>query len=163
GDQVKRLHSHVVLLTLHLRTQSQEYRDTLARLLQGSLIRSQDDVSRDLVEKVHPSDLVDIVEQGDAQRLASLLGHDMGQMARLGSYLLDHPSLHEVECAVFDDWLEITMFVDGVAKPINQLSKGQMATALLPLILREADCPLLFDQPEDDLDNRFIFETLVKM
>lgn len=42
------------------------------------------------------------------------------------------------------------------------LSKGQKATALLPLILREADYPLVMDQPEDDLDNRFIFGTLVE-
>ena len=35
------------------------------------------------------------------------------------------------------------------------------ATALLPLILRHAEFPLVFDQPEDDLDNRFIFNELV--
>ena len=38
-----------------------------------------------------------------------------------------------------------------------------MATALLPLILRSADYPLIFDQPEDDLDNRFIYKTLVEI
>jgi energy-coupling factor transporter ATP-binding protein EcfA2 len=53
------------------------------------------------------------------------------------------------------------MFDHDVPKPINQLSKGQVATALLPLILRPAPYPLIFDQPEDDLDNSFIFETLV--
>jgi hypothetical protein len=162
-DQVNVAHSQVVLLSLHQGTQSEQYRLTVAQILQGSRIRSQDEVARDLADKVRPADLVDIVEHGDAQRLAAILDRDLGQMARLVAYLLDHPTLHEVECATFDDWLEITMFVDGVAKPINQLSKGQMATALLPLILREADYPLVFDQPEDDLDNRFVFETLVKM
>jgi ABC-type transport system involved in cytochrome bd biosynthesis fused ATPase/permease subunit len=37
-----------------------------------------------------------------------------------------------------------------------------MATALLPLILRPAPYPLIFDQPEDDLDNSFIYQTLVR-
>jgi hypothetical protein len=37
-----------------------------------------------------------------------------------------------------------------------------MATALLPLILRPAPYPLIFDQPEDDLDNSFIYKTLVR-
>jgi ABC-type sulfate/molybdate transport systems ATPase subunit len=42
------------------------------------------------------------------------------------------------------------------------MSKGQKATAILPLLLRPAPYPLILDQPEDDLDNRFIFETLVE-
>jgi DNA repair ATPase RecN len=33
---------------------------------------------------------------------------------------------------------------------------------LLPLILRASSCPLIIDQPEDDLDNSFIFRVLVK-
>jgi len=54
------------------------------------------------------------------------------------------------------------MVVDGVAKPIETLSKGQKATALLPLVLRSSPYPLLMDQPEDDLDNSFVFEYLVR-
>ncbi len=42
------------------------------------------------------------------------------------------------------------------------LLEGQRATALLPLILRSSSCPLIVDQPEDDLDNSFIFQVLVK-
>jgi ABC-type transport system involved in cytochrome bd biosynthesis fused ATPase/permease subunit len=37
-----------------------------------------------------------------------------------------------------------------------------MATALLPLILREAEYPLIVDQPEDDLDNAFVSEKLIE-
>ena len=54
------------------------------------------------------------------------------------------------------------MYDRETPKQINQLSKGQMATALLPLILRPAPYPLVFDQPEDDLDNSFIYRTLVE-
>jgi energy-coupling factor transporter ATP-binding protein EcfA2 len=53
------------------------------------------------------------------------------------------------------------MNVGGEVRPVEQLSRGQMATALLPLILRHAEFPLVFDQPEDDLDNRYIFDELV--
>jgi ABC-type cobalamin/Fe3+-siderophores transport system ATPase subunit len=82
-------------------------------------------------------------------------------MAKLVAFLMDSPALYDLESVGFEDQLEITMFVDGVAKPVQQLSKGQMATALLPLVLRDAEDPLIFDQPEDDLDNRYIFQTLV--
>lgn len=44
---------------------------------------------------------------------------------------------------------------------LNQLSTGQKATAVLLLLLLESDAPLVVDQPEDDLDNRFITEGVV--
>ncbi len=46
-------------------------------------------------------------------------------------------------------------------KELNQLSTGQKATAVLLLLLLESDAPLVVDQPEDDLDNRFIAESVV--
>ena len=44
---------------------------------------------------------------------------------------------------------------------LEQLSTGQKATAVLLLLLLESDAPLVVDQPEDDLDNRFITEGVV--
>jgi hypothetical protein len=44
---------------------------------------------------------------------------------------------------------------------LEDLSTGQKATAILLLLLLESDAPLVVDQPEDDLDNRFIFEGVV--
>lgn len=46
-------------------------------------------------------------------------------------------------------------------KSIGQLSKGQKATALLLLLLSGSNAPLVIDQPEDDLDNRFVFDGIV--
>ena len=45
--------------------------------------------------------------------------------------------------------------------PIEQLSKGQQAIAVLLLLLLDSDAPLIVDQPEDDLDNRFISSRVV--
>lgn len=50
----------------------------------------------------------------------------------------------------------------GVMKPITQLSRGQRATALLLLLLSFSADPLVIDQPEDDLDNRFIYNGVVR-
>ena len=54
---------------------------------------------------------------------------------------------------------------DGIEQPVwqtlGQLSTGQKATAVLLLLLLESDAPLVIDQPEDDLDNRFITEGVV--
>ena len=48
-----------------------------------------------------------------------------------------------------------------VWKELNELSTGQKATAVLLLLLLESDAPLIIDQQEDDLDNRFITEEIV--
>jgi len=44
---------------------------------------------------------------------------------------------------------------------LEDLSTGQKATAVLLLLLLESDAPLVVDQPEDDLDNRFITDGIV--
>ncbi len=44
---------------------------------------------------------------------------------------------------------------------LESLSSGQKATAVLLLLLLESEAPLVVDQPEDDLDNRFITEGIV--
>src|SRR5260221_1452920 len=46
-------------------------------------------------------------------------------------------------------------------KPLAQLSVGQKSTAILLLLLLNDDHPFVVDQPEDDLDNRFIYEDIV--
>ena len=46
-------------------------------------------------------------------------------------------------------------------RPLDNLSTGQKATAVLLLLLLESEAPLIIDQPEDDLDNRFITDGVV--
>lgn len=50
---------------------------------------------------------------------------------------------------------------DAYWQELSQLSTGQKATAVLLLLLLESDAPLVVDQPEDDLDNRFITDSVV--
>lgn len=47
-------------------------------------------------------------------------------------------------------------------RSLDDLSKGQRATALLLLLLGASSAPLIIDQPEDDLDNRFVYEGIVQ-
>ena len=48
-----------------------------------------------------------------------------------------------------------------VWQDLDKLSTGQKSTAVLLLLLLESEAPLIVDQPEDDLDNRFITEGIV--
>lgn len=60
--------------------------------------------------------------------------------------------------------IELNTAPDGEAptwQTLEALSTGQKATAVLLLLLLESEAPLVVDQPEDDLDNRFITEGVV--
>ncbi len=60
--------------------------------------------------------------------------------------------------------IELNIAAEGsppVWQALENLSTGQKATAVLLLVLLESDAPLVVDQPEDDLDNRFITESIV--
>jgi len=46
--------------------------------------------------------------------------------------------------------------------PLESLSTGQKCTAILNLLLLSKDDPLIIDQPEDNLDNAFIADRIVK-
>jgi hypothetical protein len=162
AEAINREFGDVVLLAVRRAAHSKLFVNRLFELLAGSRIRTQGNIAEELATNLNPSDLLQVIEDGDAQRLATLLGRDLGQVTRVITYLRDHPDLYDLEGELFDDSLEITMFDRGLPKPVEQLSEGQRATALLPLILRTSSCPLIVDQPEDDLDNSFIFQVLVK-
>ena len=60
--------------------------------------------------------------------------------------------------------IELNTAPDGqspIWQTLEELSTGQKATAVLLLLLLESEAPLVVDQPEDDLDNRFITESVV--
>ena len=51
---------------------------------------------------------------------------------------------------------------DDAYKPMQELSVGSKCTAILSVALVEGCHPLIVDQPEDALDNPFVFDQIVK-
>ena len=62
------------------------------------------------------------------------------------------------------DWFEVRYDIRYQGDSLSEMSEGKASFVLLRLILdfENADCPILIDQPEDDLDNRAIYTDLVK-
>lgn len=50
----------------------------------------------------------------------------------------------------------------SVFKPLSTASAGQKTAAILTFLLSFGSEPLLLDQPEDDLDNRLVYDLVVK-
>lgn len=61
----------------------------------------------------------------------------------------------------FDNYFSLSteIFFKGIS--LDKLSMGQKGTVLLKLFLAEGDYPLIVDQPEENLDNKFIYDELV--
>lgn len=65
---------------------------------------------------------------------------------------------------LFSDWFYVHYIVKSGNDTINNMSPGKKALVLLELIVNmdSSNCPLLIDQPEDDLDNRSVYNELVQ-
>ena len=64
---------------------------------------------------------------------------------------------------ILTDWYNIDYSVKMDNDSIQEMSPGKKALVLLRLLISLADskCPILIDQPEDDLDNRSILDELI--
>ncbi len=71
--------------------------------------------------------------------------------------------IDEIELLLPEDEIDIKYKPTGstIFKPLSTASAGQKTTAILTFILSQGDIPLLLDQPEDDLDNRLVYELIV--
>lgn len=65
---------------------------------------------------------------------------------------------------LYNDWFNIDYSVNMGRDSIKSMSPGKKALVLLRLLLdlAQSDFPILIDQPEDDLDNRSIYNDIVK-
>ncbi len=77
------------------------------------------------------------------------------------SQLLDRCKFVDLLEVIDDDDVEISLEVGNRGfVPIQNLSAGQRCVAVFPLLLRNSRGPLVIDQPEDNLDNRYIADTI---
>ena len=110
-----------------------------------------------------PGALVQACRQG-ADSLAAEFGISGAQADRLAQ--ASDATLMQIEELDLPSTTEIELNTAPPDEPeswqaLGRLSTGQKATAVLLLLLLESEAPLIVDQPEDDLDNRFITEGVV--
>jgi len=70
-------------------------------------------------------------------------------------------SLHLYEW-LFKDYYFLNTNIYFNKVPLNKLSLGQKCTVLIKVYLAQGRNPLLIDQPDDNLDNKFIMDELIK-
>lgn len=140
------------------------YRQLLLEGLKGARVRNHDDILTALL-RIRPEELAELIDENaltdfEAQ---TVLGEERSRKV-LDAFRtnLDPFSLEVVNV---EDRIGIELNVGTDQEPnfkdASELSRGQKCTALLPLLLARRDTPLIIDQPEDNLDNHFIYETVV--
>jgi len=114
-----------------------------------------------------PRELAEELARGQAgtingPNILACLGLSPTAMSTVVNHL-DRQALLELQTFELADQPHIELVVDGKPRNIFDLSIGQKCTAILTLLLVESDIPLIVDQPEDSLDNKFIYEEVVKL
>lgn len=61
---------------------------------------------------------------------------------------------------IFGNYFSLNTEIEFKGISIDKLSMGQKGTVLLKLFLAEGDYPIILDQPEENLDNKFIYNEL---
>ncbi len=138
-----------------------DYRAKIAETFRANQIRSPA-VAAKLAQSLSPADLVEAVRKPDFELLRDRLGLTKEQSERVVSALNNPDFLLELEGFELLDLPSIELLHGDQYKPSSSLSTGQKCTSILPILLLESASPLLIDQPEDNLDNSFIYDTIVE-
>jgi energy-coupling factor transporter ATP-binding protein EcfA2 len=76
---------------------------------------------------------------------------------------LNDAQVDEIELLLPEDEIEVQYrpTLTAAFKSLSTASAGQKTTSILTFILSYGRLPLILDQPEDDLDNRLVYELIV--
>jgi hypothetical protein len=148
-----------------------EFADSVLQLAKGSGLRKPELSA--VVNSMTPIELTRYIAARNAKALAVqagvptdkseiLIGHVWA--SSLGEGELEQPSsIYRLLFTELRDQVKVELKVrDDAYKPMEELSMGSKCTAILSVALVEGNRPLIVDQPEDALDNPFVFEQIVK-
>jgi hypothetical protein len=137
------------------------YRQLVEDALEGARVNRRV-VAQKIVDAVSPGELSAIVAARSRDALIDQAGLNTNQADWVFTALAKDSVLFDLETIELIDrpWIEL---LDGEQyKDSLSLSTGQKCTAILPILMLDSANPLLIDQPEDNLDNSFIYETIVR-
>ncbi len=142
-----------------------KYIDNINSLINNRLLSEKDvrlQLTNNILEKTKK--IIDIINVDDEQYEAKsyeLFEILEDKRQELILKLKKHVTHSEFCNNLFTPPVEIKIKINLEKIPLESLSMGQKAIVLLKIILAYDDKPLIIDQPEEDLDNRYIYEQLV--
>lgn len=107
------------------------------------------------------SELELIVAGEKPDNLESEVTQYLHNVEELRENLLDSRDPIEFDMIVYDECLQLTEEIYYQDTHMDQLSRGQKGTVLLRVYLAKGENPLIIDSPEENLDNRYVYEELI--
>ena len=138
-----------------------EYQEIVTDALKGSGVK-QGMASERLSQMFLPSELAEIVVNNDLNTLMQRSGFDEDRSKKILNALRTGGMHYRIETVALGDQPCIELLDGDTFKESMHLSTGQRCTTILPILLTQSERPLLIDQPEDNLDNAFVYETIVQ-
>jgi ATPase subunit of ABC transporter with duplicated ATPase domains len=140
------------------------YEEMLVDSLKGARVRNQNEILATLMQ-LRPEQLAQLIQSNDFESFEELTHFGAERSRKILDAFRENVDPLALEITAIEDRIAIELNVATSGRPhfkdASDLSRGQKCTALLPILLARRDNPLIIDQPEDNLDNHFIFETVV--
>ena len=140
------------------------YQEMLVDGLKGARVRNQNEILATLMQ-LRPEQLAQLIQANDLDSFDELTRFGAERSRKILDSFRESVDPLTLEITAIEDRIAIELNVATAGQPhfkdASDLSRGQKCTALLPILLARRDNPLIIDQPEDNLDNHFIFETVV--
>ena len=138
-----------------------DYQELVTEALKGSGVK-QGAAAERLCHVFLPSELAEVVAKNDLDTLMQRSGFDEDRSKKILNALRGGGTHYTIETVALDDRPSIELLDGDTFKESTHLSTGQRCTTILPILLTQSERPLLIDQPEDNLDNAFVYETIVR-
>jgi DNA repair ATPase RecN len=150
-----------IRVTVTQAAELQQYRDLVADALKGAGVK-HGVVAERLSQHFLPTELAHVVATSDHKALMQRANFDEERAKKIVDALKANGTFYAIETVDLDDRPCIELLDGDKYKESSNLSTGQRCTTILPILLVQSERPLLVDQPEDNLDNAFVYDTIVK-
>ena len=150
-----------IRVTVTQAAELQEYQELVTEALKGSGVRQGPTAER-LCQVFLPTELAEVVAANDLSTLMQRSGLDQERSKKILNALRNGGTHYTIETVALNDRPCIELLDGDTFKQSTHLSTGQRCTTILPILLTQSERPLLIDQPEDNLDNAFVYETIVR-
>jgi chromosome segregation protein len=151
-----------VAVQVKYRGQRNDFAAALSDFFSGSGL-DKETLHRVAEKAIDGIELVEWIRKG-AEVVSQKAGLSQARAQKMLRFLEQRPErMYDLELLTPEDEVQVQLNVNDVWLPLEKLSAGQRATAMLLILLTQRERVLLVDQPEDDLDNRFIFDDVVPL
>jgi hypothetical protein len=137
--------------------------DLLSEILAGANIRPAE-LIRVIAESIPPHVLAADAVANDPSHILAVDEAKTGKEERAAKILKrirESGRLFDLRTTVLDDVPDFRLRVDGALLPTSMVSDGERCTAVLTLTVLQSPSVLIIDQPEDHLDNAYVFDVFV--